>query len=108
MESWQTHEVDNQPAPLENYNLFTTDKGAAGGGVAAKAPAGRRMSCSGGAELGTARAFDLGRLANQNTRRCCVVSMRAAIMSDQSNSIRLARDSDRVMRRGLHSAPWAG
>ncbi|ECU8120571.1 isovaleryl-CoA dehydrogenase, partial [Salmonella enterica] len=62
--SWQTHTVFNQPAPLNNSNLFLSD----GALCEAVSREGARwdsdLLASIGQQLGTAESLELGRLAN--------------------------------------------
>ena len=60
MESWQTHEVSNQTPPLENYNLFDSDRVLQEALQREGASWAAEQLQSAGAELGTAQAFDLG------------------------------------------------
>lgn len=107
MENWQTHEVSNQTPPLENYNLFTSDKALQealqreGAGWAADDL--QRI----GAELGTARAFDLGRLANLHTPELRSFDPRGNRLDQVEFHPAWHEILTGVMRRGLHSAPWA-
>ena len=63
-EAFATHEVFNQSPPLENYNLFTSDRGLVetvereGGGEALASLA------TFGEKIGTSEVIDLGRQAN--------------------------------------------
>ena len=64
--SFSTHEVTNQSPPFENINLFESDKALQeavereGGGWA------RDDLIAFGREVGSARGFEMGRLANEN------------------------------------------
>ncbi len=62
--AFATHEVFNQPPPLENYNLYTSDH-ALRETVEREGGAAARASLTGfGAKIGTAEVIDLGRQAN--------------------------------------------
>ncbi|ELO8978643.1 TPA: isovaleryl-CoA dehydrogenase [Salmonella enterica subsp. enterica serovar Kentucky] len=62
--SWQTHTVFNQPAPLNNSNLFLSD-GALCEAVSRKGAGwDSDLLASIGQQLGTAESLELGRLAN--------------------------------------------
>ena len=62
--AFATHEVFNQPPPLENYNLFTSDK-ALRETVGREGGTGAEASLVGfGGKIGTAGVIDLGRQAN--------------------------------------------
>ncbi|HGG3562785.1 TPA: isovaleryl-CoA dehydrogenase [Salmonella enterica subsp. enterica serovar Sundsvall] len=62
--SWQTHTVFNQPAPLNNSNLFLSDGALCE--VVSREGAGwdSDLLASIGQQLGTAESLELGRLAN--------------------------------------------
>ncbi|EGJ3307557.1 isovaleryl-CoA dehydrogenase [Salmonella enterica] len=62
--SWQTHTVFNQPAPLNNSNLFLSDGALCE--VVSREGAGwdSDLLSSIGQQLGTAESLELGRLAN--------------------------------------------
>ncbi|HEY4343731.1 MAG TPA: isovaleryl-CoA dehydrogenase [Parvibaculum sp.] len=62
--AFATHEVFNQPPPLEDYNLYTSDH-ALMETVEREGGAHARVSLTGfGAKIGTAEVIDLGRQAN--------------------------------------------
>ncbi|ECG0232803.1 isovaleryl-CoA dehydrogenase, partial [Salmonella enterica] len=62
--SWQTHTVFNQPAPLNNSNLFLSD-GALYEAVSREGAGwDSDLLASIGQQLGTAESLELGRLAN--------------------------------------------
>ncbi|HEX7776711.1 MAG TPA: isovaleryl-CoA dehydrogenase [Parvibaculum sp.] len=62
--SFATHEVFNQPPPLENYNLYASDT-ALVETVEREGGKGARASLSAfGAKIGTSEVIDLGRQAN--------------------------------------------
>jgi putative acyl-CoA dehydrogenase len=102
-----THDVTNQPPPLEDVNLFTSDAALAetvareGGGAAAKRLTGT------GLVMGSREAFDRGRLANENPpklrthdrqgRRLDIVEFHPAYHACMETSF----------SEGLHSAVWA-
>jgi len=65
MNAVQTHDVFNQPPPLENYNLFTTDR-VLQEAVARDGAGWAKQALSGfGATLGRAETIQLGVLANK-------------------------------------------
>ncbi len=64
--SFVTHEVTNQPPPLDGYNLFTTDRVLGDALTRAGAAWSRDGAVALGAELGGA-PLEWGRLANQHT-----------------------------------------
>ena len=82
-------EVQNQPPPLEPYNLFTSDavlreavqrEQARMGGQRADARSAQRSA--------SRRRSQLGFAANKNSRRSCARSTVTAIASTRSSSIR--------------------
>ncbi len=105
--TWPTHTVTNQAAPLQDYNLFTSDPAlqeALVRGGAAWAQADLALQ---GQELGTAFSYGQGRLANRHDPALHAFDARGfrrdqiafhpawhALMAD-------------IARRGLHTGPWA-
>ena len=104
---FETHEVLNQPPPLENYNLFSSDRALQeavareGGGWAS----GELTAF--GAALGSAEAIEDGRLANVNLpvlktydrfgHRQDLVEFHHAWHATMA----------RAVAAGIHAAPWA-
>ncbi|EHJ3111404.1 isovaleryl-CoA dehydrogenase [Salmonella enterica] len=62
--SWQTHTVFNQPAPLNNSNLFLSDGALCEAVSREGAGWDSDLFASIGQQLGTAESLELGRLAN--------------------------------------------
>ncbi|EFQ1920846.1 isovaleryl-CoA dehydrogenase [Salmonella enterica] len=62
--SWQTHTVFNQPAPLNNSNLFLSDGALCEAVSRAGAGWDSDLLASIGQQLGTEESLELGRLAN--------------------------------------------
>ncbi|EHJ6216931.1 isovaleryl-CoA dehydrogenase [Salmonella enterica] len=62
--SWQTHTVFNQPAPLNNSNLFLSDGALCESVSREGAGWDSDLLASIGQQLGTAESLELGRLAN--------------------------------------------
>ncbi|EKK6883235.1 isovaleryl-CoA dehydrogenase [Salmonella enterica] len=62
--SWQTHTVFNQPAPLNNSNLFLSDGALCEAVSREGAGWDSDLPASIGQQLGTAESLELGRLAN--------------------------------------------
>ncbi|EJB8294389.1 isovaleryl-CoA dehydrogenase [Salmonella enterica subsp. enterica serovar Infantis] len=62
--SWQTHTVFNQPAPLNNSNLFLSDGALCEAFSREGAGWDSDLLASIGQQLGTAESLELGRLAN--------------------------------------------
>jgi putative acyl-CoA dehydrogenase len=67
MDAAETHRVENQPPPFEDRNLFSGDIALAAGVEREGAPWARGRLEAAGAELGSARVIELGRLANRHT-----------------------------------------
>ena len=106
-----THEVLNQPAPLEDYNLFSGDRALADA-LAFNLPAARLSGARArlaelGAELGTRAMFAAAATANRAVpllrthdaagRRCDEVDYHPAYHELMAL----------LMRHGLHTGPWA-
>ena len=102
-----THEVFNQPPPLEDVNLFTSDKGLMeavereGGGEAAD-----RLQAF-GCVTGSAEAFERGRLANENPPRLATHDRQGR----RRDTVTYHPAYHELMRiscgEGLHSSVWA-
>jgi hypothetical protein len=73
---WQTHTVFNQPIPLNNSNLFLSDRALYDAVIREGAAWDTDLLASIGQQLGTAESLELGRLANVNPRNCCVMTRR--------------------------------
>jgi len=108
---FSTHEVFNQPAPLENYNLFLGN-GALDDALAFNLPPGRLMPARArlaalGAELGTAESFAKGAAANQHVPRLHTHDRRGQ-RRDEIEYHPAYHDLMAVlMRYGLHTGAWA-
>ncbi|VYU48077.1 isovaleryl-CoA dehydrogenase [Metakosakonia massiliensis] len=63
---WQTHTVFNQPTPLNNSNLFLSDRALYDAVMREGAGWDAELLASIGQQLGTAESLELGRLANAN------------------------------------------
>lgn len=63
---WQTHTVFNQPIPLNNSNLFLSDRALYDAVLREGAGWDADLLASIGQQLGTAESLELGRLANVN------------------------------------------
>lgn len=63
---WQTHTVFNQPGPLNNSNLFLSDRALHDAVNREGAAWDAELLASIGQQLGTAESLELGRLANVN------------------------------------------
>ncbi len=106
-EPFATHEVFNQPPPLEDVNLYASDaalkdaveREGAGEAHAALAAFGRRT--------GSAEAFERGRLANENPPRLETHDARGR----RRDTVAYHPSYHALMRtsceQGLHSSVWA-
>lgn len=61
---WQTHTIFNQPAPLNNSNLYLSDSALCEAVNREGAARDNELLASIGQQLGTAESLELGRLAN--------------------------------------------
>jgi putative acyl-CoA dehydrogenase len=106
-----THEVLNQPAPLEDYNLFSGDR-ALGDALAFNLPAGRLAAARArltelGAELGTRETFALGALANRETPRLHTHDRAGRRRDEVEYHPAYHQLMALLMRHGLHTGAWA-
>ncbi len=106
-----THEVINQPAPLEDYNLFSGDR-PLGDALAFNLPPGRleaaktRLAAF-GAELGTAAMFAAGVTANRYVP-VLQTHDRAGRRRDEVEYHPVYHELMAIlMRNGLHTGPWS-
>ncbi len=111
LQPFATHDVVNQPAPLENYNLFAGDR-ALQDALAFNlprerlAPARERLSAF-GAEIGTRECFWKGWAANQYVPRLHTHD-RYGRRRDEIEYHPAYHDLMAIlMRHGLHTGAWA-
>ena len=106
-----THEVFNQPAPLENYNLFLGNR-ALDDALAFNLPPDRlqpareRLSRL-GAELGTSESFAKAAAANQYTPRLHTHDRRGERRDEVEYHPAYHDLMALLMRHGLHTGAWA-
>jgi putative acyl-CoA dehydrogenase len=102
-----THEVINQPAPLEGYNLFTTNRALrdalAFNGGAAHAGFLREM----GARLGSVEMLEAGTLANQFPPRLKTHDRYGRRIDQVEFHPAYHALMRAALNWGLHTAPWA-
>ena len=108
---FSTHEVFNQPAPLENYNLFLGNH-ALRDALAFNLPADRlkpareRLAAL-GAELGTSESFAKAVAANQHTPRLHTHDRRGQRRDEVEYHPAYHDLMALLMRHGLHTGAWA-
>jgi putative acyl-CoA dehydrogenase len=108
---FSTHAVLNQPAPLERYNLFATDRALADALAfnlprERLAPARERLAAL-GAELGTPEMYARGDAANRNPPQLKAWD-RAGRRRDEVEFHPAWHElMAAIMRHGLHTGPWA-
>ena len=108
---FSTHEVFNQPAPLENYNLFLGDR-ALDDALAFNLPperlkAARERLAALGAELGTSESFAKAATANQYTPRLQTYDRRGNRRDEVEYHPAYHELMALLMRHGLHTGAWA-
>ena len=108
---FSTHEVFNQPAPLENYNLFLGNR-ALDDALAFNLPPERlkpardRLTAL-GAELGTAESFAKAAAANQHVPRLHTHDRRGQRRDEVEYHPAYHDLLAVLMRHGLHTGAWA-
>ena len=102
-----THEVFNQGAPLEDYNLFTTNRALADA-VAFNGGAPHRDFLSAvGAELGSAKMFRAGALANRYTPRLLTHDRFGQRIDQVEFHPAYHQLLGAALKWGLHTGPWS-
>jgi putative acyl-CoA dehydrogenase len=106
-----THEVLNQSAPLEDYNLYHTNAALADAlafnlPVARRAPAGVRLQAL-GAELGTRRTLALADAANRFPPELKTHDARGRRRDEVEFHPAWHELMALALKHGLHSAPWS-
>lgn len=109
--AFATHEVENQPAPLENYNLFSTDR-ALGDAFAHNCPrprldAARERLTQFGAELGTREMFARGSAANRNVPQLQTHDRFGRRRDEVEYHPAYHELMALLVRQGLHTGAWA-
>ena len=108
---FSTHEVLNQPAPLEHYNLFLGDR-ALGAALAFNLPRERleparaRLTAL-GAELGTPEMFAKGAAANRNVPQLHTHDRSGQRRDEIEYHPAYHELMTLLMRHGLHTGAWA-
>lgn len=104
--SLATGGIDNQPPPLENYNLFNTDQALREATAREGAAWAVESLARYGARLGTAETIALGRRANENPPRQHPFDR----FGERRDEIEFHPAWHAVMQliigEGLHAAPW--
>jgi putative acyl-CoA dehydrogenase len=102
-----THSVTNQPPPLADYDLFSTDPALAGAVAAEGADWAAGGLAAFGRELGTAENFALGDLANRNSPILHAFDRYGHRIDEVEFHPAWHRLMALAVGQGLHSAPWA-
>ena len=110
-QSHATHQVENQPAPLDHYNLFTTDR-ALGDALAFNLPRERRdvartRLAQFGAELGTPAMFARAAAANRNTPVLQTHDRQGRRLDEIDYHPAYHELMAVLARQGLHTGAWA-
>jgi len=103
----ETHSVTNQPPPLADYDLFSTDPALPGAVVAEGADWAAGGLAAFGRELGTAGSFALGDLANRNSPILHAFDRYGHRIDEVEFHPAWHRLMTLAVGQGLHSAPWA-
>jgi putative acyl-CoA dehydrogenase len=103
----ETHSVTNQPPPLADYDLFSTDPALAGAVAAEGADWAAGGLAAFGRELGTAENFALGDLANRNAPILHAFDRYGHRIDEVEFHPAWHRLLELAVGQGLHSAPWA-
>jgi putative acyl-CoA dehydrogenase len=102
-----THEVLNQPPALEDYNLFTTDKGLMNAAAAMGAGWAQDRLTVYGSRLGDAATIELGRLAHKFPPQARLFDRFGHRVDEVEFHPAWHGIMDLIIGEGLHSAPWA-
>ncbi len=108
---FSTHAVENQPAPLENYNLFDSDR-ALGDALAFNCPrerlAGARQRLGVlGAELGTREMYASADAANRHAPELRAYDRHGRRRDEVEFHPAWHDLMATLMRHGLHTGPWS-
>ncbi|MCW5731332.1 MAG: isovaleryl-CoA dehydrogenase [Alphaproteobacteria bacterium] len=101
-----THEVFNQPPPLENYNLFRTDRALAQAVEREGAAWAVDGLMAAGEEYGRAETIEWGLLANQNPPRLHTFDRFGRRRDEVEFHPSYHAMMELAVRHGLHAAPW--
>jgi putative acyl-CoA dehydrogenase len=104
--AFDTHEVLNQPPPLEDVNLFTTDKALVDAAAAMGAGhAAERLSAY-GAKLGSAATIEAGRLAHRFPPELKTFDRFGNRIDRVEFHPAWHQIMSLIIGEGLHSGPW--
>ncbi|MGH8675199.1 MAG: hypothetical protein ACREVG_12915, partial [Burkholderiales bacterium] len=108
---FSTHDVFNQPAPLENYNLFLGN-GALGDALAFNLPRerlepARARLCALGAELGTRETYANADAANRHGPELRAYDRQGRPRDEVEFHPAWHALLALLMRHGLHTGPWS-
>ena len=102
-----THDVTNQPPPLDGYDVFTSDAALVEGVARHGADwAADRLSAL-GQHAGTEEAQEWGRLANENLPRLRMFDRYGHRVDEVEFHPSWHRLMEVAVGNGLHAAPWA-
>lgn len=107
MQSWQTHEVFNQPPALPDIDLYASDTVLQEATLREGAAWALPWLGEVGRELGLASQADLGRLANQYPPLFKPFDARGNRIDQVEFHPAWHEILSGIARRGLHSSPWA-
>lgn len=104
---FETHEVTNQPPPLENYNLFTSDRALMQAVAVNGADWATERLTAFGVELGKAETIEQGRLANRFPPQLRTYDRFGHRIDEVEFHPAWHAIMTLAVREGLHCAPWS-
>ena len=105
--TWPTHEVFNQSPTLGDYNLYKADPALQEGAVREGAGWAGSSLQQIGTELGKAKTFDLGRLANQYPPQLRAFDAKGNRRDQVEFHPAWHTLMQGIAERGFHTGPWA-
>ncbi|MBM3554739.1 MAG: DNA alkylation response protein, partial [Alphaproteobacteria bacterium] len=103
---FRTHEVLNQPPPLEDYNVFLADRALQEGLEREGGAAAREDIIAMGAEAGSRRMIELGDLANRHLPELKAFDRFGHRIDEVEFHPAYHELMAHAKRRRLHSRPW--
>ena len=104
---FETHEVTNQPPPLENHNLFTSDRALVQAIAVNGADWAAERLTAFGATLGKAETIEQGRLANRFPPQLRAYDRFGHRVDEVEFHPAWHAIMTLAVGEGLHSAPWS-
>ncbi|HKJ63657.1 MAG TPA: acyl-CoA dehydrogenase family protein, partial [Hyphomicrobiales bacterium] len=104
---FETHEVTNQPPPLENHNLFTSDRALMKAVAVNGAEWATERLTAYGAELGKTETIEQGRLANRFPPQLRTYDRFGHRIDEVEFHPAWHAIMTLAVGEGLHSAPWS-